>query len=80
MTREAGGNVTLISQVEFGCVGPGGGPVVAWVDGTPTPFITVPAYSAVPATNVPLVGILTALPASGGMYWNAGNFGEFGHS
>jgi len=68
-THDAGGNLALTGNVEFGRVGPGGVPAVAWVAGTPAPFITVPAHNAVPAINVTLDGILTALRANGGMAW-----------
>ena len=71
-THDARGNLTSTPEVEFGRVGPGGGPVVAWAVGAPAPFVTVPAHNNVPATNVPLGGILTALRANGGMCWHNG--------
>lgn len=68
-THDAGGNLALTPNVEFGRVGPDGVPAVAWVAGTPAPFVTVPAHNAVGAVDVALDGILTALRANDGMAW-----------
>lgn len=65
-------NVAFSARVEFGRTGPGGAQRVTWTAAgvTPVPFITVPPHGAVPATNVPLDGILTGLRAGGGaVFW-----------
>lgn len=67
------GNLVTTGTVEFGRVGPGGAARNAWVAGTPPPVLPIPATANIPATNLPLDGILTKLRRFNGKYWKHGN-------
>ena len=72
-THNATGNLVTTGIVEFGRVGPGGAARNAWVAGTPPPVLAIPATANIPATNLPLDGILSKLRRFNGKYWRHGN-------
>ncbi|CAB9520093.1 expressed unknown protein [Seminavis robusta] len=72
-THNATGNLVTTGIVEFGRVGPGGAARKAWVTGTPPPVLAIPATANIPATNLPLDGILTTLRRFNGKCWRHGN-------
>ena len=72
-THNSTGNLVTTGIVEFGRVGPGGAVRNAWVEGTPPPVLAIPATENIPATNLPLDGILTKLRRCNGKHWRHGN-------